>query len=566
MKQQTDPSSIFANWKRDQAYKQKMGFTSDWPNFVNFKEGKQWPARVVAKWKNFTFMTINQCDFIVESKKSNILAQNIKNVFKPKDVPQEMDEEMEASILEKAKDYTDLAANTWVDVGQNQLNNDAVDAALTIGTGVYHYYYDKTFTGGEYVPTKGRIGAHTVDAMDIALGNPHLRPHEIQKQPYIILKTYENVDEVKEYAKNNGSDYLLIVADADNDEEYESGKNDLEQPNKVVCLTMYYKENGGVQWTKVTRSATVQKTRSLSPTERPFKLYPVRLLVFKARYKSSYGRSILEDVISVQKGINFLYSMIAYGVQQTAWPKILAKAGALIQAITNEPGEVVTDNDKNSPGDSIKYMQPPNFSNMPPLLIDKLTESMRQTTNTGDVISGETLGANMAVGTVMALQNQAKKPNEMYVKQLNDSMKHVGKIEEEFFKCYYILPRSVVSEDKEGKMVSKIFTPSDYADMEFELEVDCGAGGEFSEPLQMAFIQPMFDKGAIDKYQYVKYSPKSLVPVGMAQDFEDEQQALKEQQEQMAQQGAQVDDVMSQLTPEEQQALQADPSLMEGLV
>jgi len=566
MKQSTEPSMIFENWKRDQSYKQKMGFTSSWPNFVRFKEGIQWPVEAVRKWKNFTFMTINQCDFIVENKKSNILAQHIKLVFKPKEVPEEMSDEEEEKILERAQIFSELAENTWSDVEQDQLNEDAVDNALTIGTGVYHYYYDASYSGGEYVPTKGRICGHTVDAMDIALGNPHLKAHELQKQPYIIIKTYEDAEQVKEYAKKNGENHLLIVPDVDNDTEYDNEKNDLDKPNKVVCLTMYYKDKG-VQWTKVTKTSVVQKPRSLSPNERPFKLYPVELLVFKSRNKSSFGRSVLEDVISVQKGINFLYSMIAYGVQQTAWPKILAKSKALMQAITNEPGEVITDHDNGNPNDSIKYMQPPNFSNMPPLLIDKLTESMRQTTNTGDVISGESIGANMAAAAIIALQNQAKKPNEMYLKKLFASMKRVGKIEEEFFKCYYILPRTVTSEDQDGKMSSRTVTPSDYKDVEFDMDIDVGAGGAFDEALQVNTLDMMYNKGDIDKYEYVKYAPNNMMVQGIKEDFEQQKVELDEQMEQQAQMQAEQAQMpqQEQLTPEDEAFVMQNPQLLDGL-
>lgn len=562
------PSSIFAEWKRDRNYKNSMGFTSDWPKFTRFREGEQWPQSARDKWKNFTFITTNQCDFIINNKKSNILAQNIKLVFNPKEVPADMDEEVEEELLAKAKRYTDLATNTWNSEGvdQIQLNKDAVDDALEVGTGIYYYYYDSGYDQGM---NEGRICGHTIDPMDVAFGNPQLKSHEIQKQPYIIFKTYEMVESVKEYAKENGKDYQLIVPDVDNDNEYDA--EDLDQPDKVVCLTKLYKEKGAVKWVKVTKTSIVQENRSLSPDESvPFKLYPLETLTFKTRKNCSFGRSALADVISTQKGINFIYSMMAYSVQQTAWPKILAKAGALMQQITNSAGEVITDHDRNNPGDSVKFMQPPNFSNMPPILIDKLTDTMRQTTNTGDVISGEAIGANMAAAAIIALQNQAKKPTEMDMEQLFASQKRIGKIWEEFFKCYYILPRTVVSEDKNGKKSSEVFTPSDYKDILFEMTVDVGAGGAFDEALQVNTLDNLYQKGDVDKYQYVKYAPNNMVPQGMKQDFEDEQQQVEEQQimQQQAigqQQGANMDQILDQLTPEEQQAVIANPKLLEGL-
>ena len=553
------PSAIIENWKRDKNYKNKAGFISKWPELMNFKEGIQWPKTAVAKWKNFTFITLNQCNFIINNRKSNILSQSIKIVFNPEASLE--GQEVDEKSVESSEDYTTLTQNTWDSVDQDQLNNDAVDSALTIGTGVYHYYFDEVYTGTEKNPTKGKICGHTIDPLDIALSNPQLKAHELNKQQWIIVRTYEDTDKLKAYAKKNGENYQNIVPNVDNDEEYDNGKIDVEQPNKTVAYTMYYKHEGEIWWTKVVAGATIQKARRLSPSESKFNVYPVEFLIFEPRNKSSFGRSAIEDAISVQKAINFIYSMIAYGVQQTAWPKILAKAGALLQSITNAPGEIITDHDQGNPGDSVKFMQPPNFSNAPQALIDNLTTTLRQTTGSDQTISGEALGANMAASAIIALQNQAKKPNDYAMKQLFASNKRIGKIWENFYKCYYILERTIVKEDSKGKKTAKRITPSDYKDIDFGMSIDVGPGGDYSEALQFSFVEGLYNKGDITKYQYVKYAPNNVVPPEMKSDFEEEQQKQLE----MEQQQSNVNALISQLTPEEQQMVQQDPSLLQGL-
>ena len=553
---QLTPSSVVANWKRDKNYKNKMGFNTKWPEFVNFKEGVQWTESAKAKWKNFPFITINQCNFIIKNRKSNILSRSLKIVYEPEEIPEGQDE-MEDELAEKAKDFTALANNTWEDVDQDQLNNDVVDDALTIGTGLVHYYFDESYKGDAKKLVVGKLCGHTLDATDIALGNPLLKPYELDKQPYIIVKTYEDTEMVKAYAKENGENYMMITSDVDVDEEYDNGKNDVERSDKTVCYTMYYMDKGEVHWTKVTGGATVQKPKRLSPNKQKITMYPIAMLVLETRKKCSYGRSALEDAISVQKAINFLYSMIAYGVQQANWPNIIAKAGALLQSITNMPGEVITDHDKTGAGDPIKYMQIPSFSGQPQNLIDNLTAALRQTTASDQTISGEAIGANMAAAAVLALQNQAKKPNDYAEKQLYSFNKRVGKIWEQMFKAYYILPRPIVLEDRKGKKMAKTITPSDYADIKFGLSVDVGPGGDFSESIQLTVVENMYNKGDLTKYEYVKYAPNNLVPQDMKLDFE-EQEVEIEQMNQLKSQ------VMGQLTPDEQLAVQQDPSLMEG--
>lgn len=564
--EQLTPSAIADKWKRGKQYQQAMDFVNKWPMYTRFREGEQWSKKAMDKWKNFPFITVNQCDFVIENKKSNILAQSIKMIFTPSEVPEDMSEQEEMEITEKADDFTNLSQNTWDMLDQEQLNKDATDDCLVLGTAVYHYYFDETYEGTKYKTAMGKICGEIIDPLDVVLGNPRLKPHEMNKQPYVIVKTYENTEKLKAYAKENGENYQFITPDKDNDEEYDNAKDDNESADKTVAYTLYYFDKGEVYWTKVTTSATIQKIRRLSPSEEKFTEYPVELLVFKPRKKSTFGRSILEDSIPIQKGINFIYSMIAYGVQGNAWPKILAKAGALIgNAITNEPGEIIVDHDIGNPGDSVKYMQPPNFSNMPPLLIDKLTDAMRQTTGANEVNAGEAIGANMAAAAINLLQSQARKPNESYMKQLYATNKRIGKIWQEFYKCYFILPRTITSKDENGKLESKTITPSDYSEYGFELSIDVGAGGDFSEAGQFTFVQGMYDKGDINKYQYVKYAPQTLVPQEMKNDFEKEEQKMLEQQEIQKKQGVVVEDVMNQLTPEEQQAVQTDPSLLEGL-
>jgi hypothetical protein len=71
----------------------------------------------------------------------------------------------------------------------------------------------------------------------------------------------------------------------------------------------------------------------------------------------------------------------------------------------------------------------------------------------------------------------------------------------------------------------------------------------------------MYDKGDLDKYQYVKYLPKNAVSNELRQDFEKEEEMM--QQQQQMQMGA--ENIISQLTPEEQMILQQNPQILNEL-
>jgi len=564
----TDPQDVWAEYQRGLDYQVKMGFQQKWPENVRFVEGIQWPA-VTERTKNFPRPVINQIDFIVENKISNILSQSLKMIFSPEEIPQ--DEALD-ELNQAADDMSDMAQNTWNDIDQDSLNEDCVFDTLVEGTGIYHYYFDNSVKGGMFTKYVGAIQGETIDPMDIFLGNPQLKPSKLQKQPWIIIRTREDVDAVKDQAKKGKGEPEKVVADEKLDDKYDNSQNDITEPNKATCLTKYYKKNGEVYWCKVTDTAIVQKERRLAPdtSEKPFELYPVEIVVFKPKKKCSFGRAVVEDIINNQRALNFNIAMLLYSVQQTAWPKILAKVGALAgQVITNDPGEVLTDY-FGSPGiDGIKYMQPPNFSTMPILLTDKLLELMRQVTGTTEVNAGEVLGANMAASAIIALQNQAKKPNERYVKTLQRSLKNIGRIWEEFYKCHYNLPRPITATDKDGNEYTKTFTGSDYANMGFGLTVDVGAGSVFDESMQVGTIEKMYDKGDLDKYSYIKYLPKNAVTTELRQDFEKEEEQMQQQQQmqgQMQDQQAIIDQALAELTPEQLAQLEADPALMDEFV
>lgn len=560
MKINLEPSQIFEEWKQSEQYKQKMNFYKKWNEQINFIGGNQWPP-ATPKTKYMPRPVINQCDFIVENKQSNILSQTLKMLYSPQEMPEGADID---KLTEIAENFTDAATNTWNDIDQDTINEDVVNDALSIGTGIWHYYWDNSIKGGQFTKYVGKIQCDVIDAMDIAFGNPKLKYSETQKQPYLIIKSQVDTETLKMIAKKNGKNYELIVPDAkgSSDHKYDNDRTDLEGSEMTTVLTKYYKENGEIYWTKVTESAIVQKPVRLSPNETPFTLYPIEVLVFKRRNKCVFGRSIIEDIIPNQKALNWGLGMMLLSVQQTAWPKVIAKVGALMQSLTNEPGEIITDHLNVQGIDGIKYMQPPNFSSMPLALSDKLLELTRQVTGVTEVSTGEVIGANMAASAIIALQNQAKKPNENYQNKLFRCQKNIGRIWEMFYKTYWNLPRPIQGKNKEGKEITKQFAGTEYADIEFGLKVDVGPASVFSESLQMTILDRLFDKGSIDKYQYVKYAPRNIIPQELAHDFEKEKDMILEQQNKQPN----LQDLLSKLTPNEIEHLKQNPQIIQQVM
>jgi hypothetical protein len=576
----TDPSSIWSDLTRGLEYQASIGIVKDATEAVKFKEGDQWPPST-ERTKYAAKPVINQCDYTIEIKKSNILSQSLKMIYEPEELPQsdnpaEMQKKTE-ELNAAAQDMTDMAQNTWNDIDEEELNDEWVDDALTTGTGIKHYYFDNSFNGGVYTTYIGKMCGETIDVLDIFFANPQLKPRQTQKQPWILIRTREDTDAVIAEAKANKGETDKIKPDEDQEEKYDNAQKDMAEPNKTTCLTKYYRQDGQIYRVKACKDATILPARPLSPGDitlddgkvikiKPFKLYPIDILVFKKRKKCIYGISVLKDMIPVQKMINFIYGMIANSIQDVAWPKIIAKMGALLEPITNVPGEILTDHFA-SPGiDGFKFMQPPNFSHFPIDVSDKLIEMQRQRNGTHDVITGEMLGANMAAAAIIALQNQAKKPVEADQKKLFRAEKNCGLIWQEFYKCYYNMPRPIQGKDEEGKDITKIFDGSKYAEMGFGLTIDIGPASVFSETLQMTILDSYAERGWIDKYQHAKYAPRNAIPQELRSDFEKEEEQMRQQQELQTQQQAMIDEAISKLLPEELAELEANPQLMDEFV
>lgn len=525
MKIKVAPNEIWAEKKHWDNYMNSMGFYTKWSEFTDFIQGTQWPPATV-KTKNMPRPVINQLDFIVENKKSNILSQSLKMIFSPDEMSE--DESLQEQLTQASQNYSDQAEATWHDLDEDGLNEEWVNDALSVGTGIKHYYFDNSIKGGQFTKYVGAIRGEIIDPMDIMLGDPHLKASRTQKQPYIAFVGKENTEDLIEQSKLTGSNSELIISDDKNNEEkYENGKKDIDNQNKTTVITKYYKQNGQVMWTKVTEGAVIQKPRPLAPdgSEKPFVLYPIEILVFKARKRCTFGRSVIEDLIPSQKAINFFVAMMLLSTQQTAWPKIITKVGALIgQTVTNEPGENLVDHTQGQ--DGIKYMQPPNFSNMPMVLTDKLVELNRLFTGTTEVATGEVMGANMAASAIVALQNQANKPVENSQHTLFRGEKGVGRIWEEFYKTYYNQPRPLTTE-KDTIRTTKQFTGTDSADVSFALKVDIGPKSVFSESLQMNVLDSMAARQWINKYEYALYTPDNILPSALKHDFAQQWEEMK---------------------------------------
>ena len=511
----TFETSIWKEYQDGLSFQKNMGFSNKFPEYERFKQGDQWP-QATERTKALPRPVFNIIKLFISNKKSNVLNQKIKMLFSPAEVKGEDDTSYQA-----AQDYTDFAENLWFELDQEGLNDAFVEDAATTGTGILHYYWDTTVSGGQYLRYNGALRGETLDPLNVFFGNP--QETSVQKQPWIIISSRDLVRNVRELAKKEGldeDDIQLIRPDEDTSEEgYDTAQLEMKENSKITVLTKYFKRNGQVYFSKSVKSVEIIKERRLGvelagengepSIDRALTLYPVVVFNWNLRKKCIFGSGETEGLIPNQKAINFNIGMMLLSVQDNAWPKILAKPGALKQNITNKPGEILTD--YYTSGDGIKYMQPPNFNYMAVNLVDKVMELSRTTSGVTEISTGEQLGANMAASAIIALQNQAKVPIDNIQSRFYRSQKEVGKIWEQFFKVFYLMPRNM-SVIEDGKIMTREFNGGQYAEVEFKMKIDVGAASIYSESLSMSTLDKMYDKGDITVDDYIELAPDTVMP------------------------------------------------------
>ena len=513
-------------WKRYQDalnYTKRMGLESMWEECENFAEGKHWPAPT-PRTRNMPRPVINLCSMIAENKKSNILSSKIKIIYRPSEVFFNLEKATKGAEI-----FTKFAENVAKELRQEDIDDEVQDEATQLGFYAIHYYWDNEVIGGIQSPFVGAMRGEVIHPKNIFFENPMQKDE--QKQKWIIIVSSESVESVRNYAKKNGVPNWYDIK-ADNEIDDEALKD------KEVCtvLTEYSRVNGKVVWRKATKDVEIQpmtywqprlnnkkiKQSDLEEIREPDipketyslqrQLYPIVVGSHKNRKRCIYGIGEIEQAIPNNKALNFNVGMMLLSVQQTAWPKIIQRVGALAkQTITNTPGEILTDYSKNSGnGWGIQYMSTTGFNPQALQLTNSLMDLTRTTTGSTEVVTGEVLGANMAASAIIALQNQAKKPVEMYQKRYYRSYEKIGAVWLQFFKYYYNDGRLFTFEE-DGHQYLEQMQGNEYEEFDYSQTTEVGAGGAWSESLTIQLLDQLKQDGTIDADDHIDLYPESIM-------------------------------------------------------
>lgn len=529
-------------YKEGMSYKRRMGFLEKWPEYERFKAGDQWPA-AGPRTQNLPRPVFNIIKMIETHKVANVMSEQIKMIFTQQEVG---DQGLEEEVGDLFSRYSDA---TWERVKQDELNEEGLDIAANTGTGIWHYYWDSNAKGGKQFPWIGEMEGEVLDPIDVFFGNPQQR--RVQKQPYIIIRSREDIATVRDLAIKNGVSKEManmIQPDKDTqDQGYDMAKIEVEGKGKVTTLTRYRKnKNGKLMMCKAASGITIKKE-----IESEHSLYPIAVMQWERRKKSIFGVGDTEGLIPNQKAVNMLVAMQILSVQLTGWPKLIHKTNAIdTWKVTNAPGEMIEDRLPPGQGDGVKYLAPVAISASASNLVEGILAYTRQMTGADDAATGTAPSADLNATAIMLLQKAAAIPIESIKRRFYRLIEDVGRIWEDFWKVKYNIPRQVILKDEDGEEVAEMFNGAAYKDVELNLKIDVGPSSTYSEALMVSTLEKAKDSGDITFEQLLKYMPKSIVP------YRD--RLIKELEQQKGIVGV-IEQFVASLPPEQQAEFTAMP-------
>ncbi|MFS0904136.1 hypothetical protein AB3N02_13865 [Priestia aryabhattai] len=551
-------------YKQALDYKRQMGFLAKWAEYERFKAGDQWPAPT-DNTKMLPRPVFNIIEQIQSHKVASIMNENIKVVYTALDADEPDPDAnggegvMASPEWEGADKFTRYSESVWENIKQDQLNEEMLEVAANLGSGIIHYYWDASKIGGNKMKYQGEICGEIIDPVNFFPGNP--QSTDVQKQPYIIITSRELIRDVKKQAADNGvppEKIEEIKSDKETvDQAYDMAQHEQDGADKITVLTRYYKRDGKIYFVRVASGVIIK-----DETDTGLKRYPIALMNWKRRKQSIFGVGDTEGLIPNQKAVNFLMAMQLLSTQLTGWPKMIVNRSYVKQRIQNVPGEIIYSDAPPGSAPGVDYMNPAAMPSHIPDLVDNFIGYTKETAGANENAMGENSSSDLNATAIIQLQKAAGIPLESIKRRFYQAMEDVGLIWMEFWKVKYNTERLITIKDDDNQNMTVPFTGTEYADVDMKVKIDIGPSSSYSETLMMSSLDKFLDMQLIDFETYLKYAPKNVVPFRdrLLKDIEQK----KKEAEQMGEE--QFEQILQTLSPEEQQAfMNAPPELQEQM-
>lgn len=482
--EEVDATGVWKLYKNALTHPARIDLDEKISRCIDYFEGRQW-APPTESTKNLPRPVINVVKMVCRSKKASILSTPLRIIYKS--YTQGID-------ISKLNSF---ANGLLIELGQNRLDRLALDDAIKKGSCFFHYYWDPNAISlnGK---VDGSVRAEIIDPLNIFFENPSQLDE--QKQKWIIISSSIDAESV------------LLQADAD--ASLDLINQDADENGMVTVLTRYFKINNEVYFEKSTKSCIFSKAKRLSPSflSSHAHLYPVVCGYYERKEGSIYGISEVEGLIPNQRAINFNVAMSLLNAQECAWGKYIALPGALKgQKISNVPGQVLIDH--TGTGDGIKKLSGQGIDSTPMGISDSLISITRSISGANELLSGETLSANLSGTAIAQLQAQAQLPIEDLKSEFIEIKRKQGLVLAEFMRLYFYNKDFILSKSIDGKKreVFDTFNSSEFEKSVLDVTVEVTNSTRATVASDISFLNTCLENGSISLKTYIEAYPDCAI-------------------------------------------------------
>ena len=394
--------------------------------------------------------------------------------------------------------YYDVTAER---VKLNELNERILRNAYICGTAVLYTYWDANVTTGVYADKEktlkisGDIRSEVLGIEDIVFGDPYCEG--VQNQPYIIISSKRDLEEVLREARLFGADITTLSRISDSADD-----------GKVTLLTRLYKEYNSagdytIKCVKSTENAIVRKEFDTG-----LALYPLSIFTWERKSNSVYGESEITYLIPNQIAINRMITANVWSAMTTGMPIMVVNGDTVTDKITNDPGQIIKVFGSNEDvAGAVNYISPPNFTKDFDVSINTLIENTLTQSGANEVALGDSKADNATA--LVAMRNAALMPLQIVKNRYYTFLEDTARIWVDFWITYYG-KRDLKQQSKSGVKYIP-FDASRYKSLVFCAKVEVVNAISSTDTERAQMLITLFEKGIINRKQLLSRLPDGII-------------------------------------------------------
>lgn len=441
------------------------------------------------------------------------------------------------------------------------------DAAIT-GDAAAHFYFDMTKKPfGAKNATQGEICMELVDGVNVFFGNAN--NSSVDAQPYIIISGRDMVQNLKDEAKRyKQSEQEVDQINSDADYQYQAGDSgeievEADDYGKALYIIVYRKDKktGTIKVSKSVQNAYIYKDFDTKLTH-----YPLAWMNWEKQKNQYHGRALCTGILPNQIFINRMFAMVMYHLMMTAFPKAVYNAD-MLSGWDNQIGTAIgihgmgpEQNIKNLAG----YLEPGNMSGQIIQTLELAMQYTKEMLGVSDAALGQIDPKNTSA--IIAVQKSTAIPLENPKSNLYEWIEDIGKILFDMMGTYYGERPLTMDVDGEKQVIN--FDFKQFKDAFLDVRADVGESSYWSEIASVQTLDALLNNDHIDIINYLERVPTEYIPQKeeLIADIKEKMQQA-EQQKVMQEGMMDPEELVMQLSPEEQQAFfNAPPEVQQQII